>query len=183
MTTSINRTLTLPPYCWANELPPQFCLHMYCWHLSGTQDHTSAYKGLHRGRMATYRQIRPQFTINPMQRNSSRHEVTHEVMYSPMSRSAERQHVPKKQTIEGPYAYYRILAMLFDGEIQVLTAAMTHRPDNGGSNHLWNVGKVLPDNTAQHPRRQSSLNLILVSLWKRTYLILVFSLRYPAVPE
>jgi hypothetical protein len=57
------------------------------------------------------------FTINPMQRNSSRHEVTHEVMYSPMSRSAERQHVQKKQTIEGPYAYYQILAMLFDGEI------------------------------------------------------------------
>jgi hypothetical protein len=29
--------------------------------------------------------------------------------------------------------------------------AMTHRPDDGGSKHLWNVGKLLPDYTAQHP--------------------------------
>jgi hypothetical protein len=29
-------------------------------------------------------------------------------------------------------------------------------PDDGGSNHLCNVGKLLPDYTAQHPRRQSS---------------------------
>jgi hypothetical protein len=31
-----------------------------------------------------------------------------------------------------------------------------HRPDDGGSKHLWNVGKLLPDYTAQHPRRQLS---------------------------
>jgi hypothetical protein len=30
------------------------------------------------------------------------------------------------------------------------------RPDNGGSKHLWNVGKLLPDYTTQHSRRQSS---------------------------
>jgi hypothetical protein len=28
-----------------------------------------------------------------------------------------------------------------------------HRPDDGGSKYLWNVGKLLPDYTAQHPRR------------------------------
>jgi hypothetical protein len=45
---------------------------------------------------------------------------------------------------------------------QVFTAASMKvavfwddRPDDGGSNHLWNVGKLLPDYTAQHPRRQS----------------------------
>jgi hypothetical protein len=26
-----------------------------------------------------------------------------------------------------------------------------HRPDDGGNEHLWNVGKLLPDYTAQQP--------------------------------
>jgi hypothetical protein len=30
------------------------------------------------------------------------------------------------------------------------------RPDDGGSKGLWNVGKLLPDYTAQQPRRQLS---------------------------
>jgi hypothetical protein len=30
------------------------------------------------------------------------------------------------------------------------------RPDDGGSKHLWNVGKLLPDYTEQHTRIQSS---------------------------
>jgi hypothetical protein len=29
-------------------------------------------------------------------------------------------------------------------------------PDDGGSNHLWNIGKLLPDYTAQQSRRQPS---------------------------
>jgi hypothetical protein len=29
-------------------------------------------------------------------------------------------------------------------------------PDNGGSKHLWNVGGLVPDYTAQQPRRQPS---------------------------
>jgi hypothetical protein len=29
-----------------------------------------------------------------------------------------------------------------------------HRPDDGGSKDLWNVGKLLPDNTALQPRWQ-----------------------------
>jgi hypothetical protein len=32
----------------------------------------------------------------------------------------------------------------------------THRPSDGGSKHLWNVGKPLPDYMAQQPRRQPS---------------------------
>jgi hypothetical protein len=35
-------------------------------------------------------------------------------------------------------------------------AYFLHRPDDGGSKHLWNVGLFLPDCLAQHPRRQSS---------------------------
>jgi hypothetical protein len=31
-----------------------------------------------------------------------------------------------------------------------------HRPDDGGSKDLWNVGKLLPDYTALQPRRQPS---------------------------
>jgi hypothetical protein len=31
-----------------------------------------------------------------------------------------------------------------------------HRPDDGDTKHLRNVGKLLPKYTAQHPRRQSS---------------------------
>jgi hypothetical protein len=31
---------------------------------------------------------------------------------------------------------------------------LNHRPDDGGSKHLWNVGKLLPDYTAQQPRKQ-----------------------------
>jgi hypothetical protein len=32
----------------------------------------------------------------------------------------------------------------------------THRPNDGGSKHLWNVGKLLLDYTEQEPRRLSS---------------------------
>jgi hypothetical protein len=32
-----------------------------------------------------------------------------------------------------------------------------HRPDDGGSKDLWNVGKLLPDYTVLQPRRQQSL--------------------------
>jgi hypothetical protein len=35
-------------------------------------------------------------------------------------------------------------------------ARLTHRPDDGGSKDLWNVGKRLPDYTALQPRRQPS---------------------------
>jgi hypothetical protein len=31
-----------------------------------------------------------------------------------------------------------------------------HRPDDGGSKHLWNVGKLLSDYTVLQPRRQPS---------------------------
>jgi hypothetical protein len=33
---------------------------------------------------------------------------------------------------------------------------LTHRPDDGGSKHLWNIGKLLPDYTAQQRRRHPS---------------------------
>jgi hypothetical protein len=37
-----------------------------------------------------------------------------------------------------------------------LNCSSTHRPDDGGSKDLWNVGKFLPDYTALQPRRQPS---------------------------
>jgi hypothetical protein len=39
---------------------------------------------------------------------------------------------------------------------RVSCTLLTRRPDDGGSKHLWNVGKLLPDYTAQQPRRQPS---------------------------
>jgi hypothetical protein len=36
-----------------------------------------------------------------------------------------------------------------------------HRPDDGGSKHLWDVGQFLPDYTALHPRRQPSPHVLL----------------------
>jgi hypothetical protein len=37
----------------------------------------------------------------------------------------------------------------------------THHPYDGGSKNLWNVGKLVPDYTAHHPRRQSSSAVML----------------------
>jgi hypothetical protein len=40
---------------------------------------------------------------------------------------------------------------------EVLSASIiTHRPHDGDSKHLWNVGKLLPDYAAQQPTRQPS---------------------------
>jgi hypothetical protein len=39
---------------------------------------------------------------------------------------------------------------------QIFRAPLTHRPDDGGSTHLWNVRQYLPDYMAQHLRRQPS---------------------------
>jgi hypothetical protein len=38
----------------------------------------------------------------------------------------------------------------------IARARLTHRPGDGGSKDLWNVGKLLPDYTALQPRRQPS---------------------------
>jgi hypothetical protein len=44
-----------------------------------------------------------------------------------------------------------------DGCLPGCCAVMsTHRHDEGGSKYLWNVGELLPDYTAQQPRRQPS---------------------------
>jgi hypothetical protein len=36
---------------------------------------------------------------------------------------------------------------------------MSYRPHDGGSKHLWNAHKLVPDYTAHHPRRQPSFFL------------------------
>jgi hypothetical protein len=43
-----------------------------------------------------------------------------------------------------------------DGCLLGCSAVITHRPDNGGSKVLWNVGKLLPGYTALQTRRQPS---------------------------
>jgi hypothetical protein len=40
--------------------------------------------------------------------------------------------------------------------VTTLIISYAHRPDDGGSKHLWNVGKLLPDYTVLQPRRQPS---------------------------
>jgi hypothetical protein len=44
----------------------------------------------------------------------------------------------------------------------IIRAMRTHRPGDGGSKDLWNVGKLLPDYPALQPRRQPSSNLYTV---------------------
>jgi hypothetical protein len=51
-------------------------------------------------------------------------------------------------------------------QFEVLTAVSmkiamsTHRPDDGGSKDLWNVGKLLPDYTVLQPRRQAIVSYV-----------------------
>jgi hypothetical protein len=48
-------------------------------------------------------------------------------------------------------------------------------PDDGGSKHLWNFGKILSDYTVQHSRRQTSSNFVIIII-KHIDLELMFSL-------
>lgn len=52
----------------------------------------------------------------------------------------------------------RILSYELTDISEVTTAFISHHPDNGDNKHLWNVGQVLWDNTAQygclHTRRR-----------------------------
>jgi hypothetical protein len=36
-------------------------------------------------------------------------------------------------------------------------------PDDGGRKHLWNIGKLLPDYSGQHPKTQSSSGHVYLS--------------------
>jgi hypothetical protein len=40
-----------------------------------------------------------------------------------------------------------------------------HQNDDGGSKHIWNVGKCLSDYTAHHPKRQSSSKFIYIYIY------------------
>jgi hypothetical protein len=65
-----------------------------------------------------------------------------------------------------------------DVEFEVLTAVSTkmstHRPDDGGSKDLWNVGKFLPDYTALQPFVNKLWNSV---VHKRPGIYLAYSLR------
>jgi hypothetical protein len=45
---------------------------------------------------------------------------------------------------------------------KLIVVKLTHRPDDGGSRHLLNVGRLPPDYTAQQPRRQPIFTLAAV---------------------
>jgi hypothetical protein len=55
--------------------------------------------------------------------------------------------------------FNRVVWYKFIDILDVLAASIIramNSPDDGGSKHLWDVGKLIPDHTAQHPRRESS---------------------------
>lgn len=39
---------------------------------------------------------------------------------------------------------------------EVLAVSITYDPDDGGSKHVLNVGRLLPDYTVPHPKTQTS---------------------------
>jgi hypothetical protein len=51
----------------------------------------------------------------------------------------------------------------------MLACDETHRPDDGGSKHVCNVGKLLPDYTAQQPRRNHLHSLLISSEFGSNY--------------
>jgi hypothetical protein len=51
----------------------------------------------------------------------------------------------------------------------------THRPDDGGSRHIWNDGELLTDCTAQQPRRQPSWWSNLISYLIRKHRLMASS--------
>jgi hypothetical protein len=51
----------------------------------------------------------------------------------------------------------------------VAPCTLHHRPDDGGGKYLCNVDKLLPDDTAQQPRRQPSTCLILITEMSLTH--------------
>jgi hypothetical protein len=53
----------------------------------------------------------------------------------------------------------KVTALILHHVIQFIDLYLfSCRPDDGGRKRLWNVGKLLSDYTAQHPRRQSWLS-------------------------
>jgi hypothetical protein len=49
--------------------------------------------------------------------------------------------------------YCHVLNWMLTDVLEVRAAFITHRPDDGGSTHLWNVGRHSITNTAVHSRR------------------------------
>jgi hypothetical protein len=53
-------------------------------------------------------------------------------------------------SLESSGMYSRVVTLKLTDVSQV---RLIHRPDDGGSTHLWNVGQLQRDYTALHPRR------------------------------
>jgi hypothetical protein len=47
-----------------------------------------------------------------------------------------------------------LILLKYDKHVRWLSSG--HHPDDVGSKHRWNIGKILPGYTAQQPRRQPS---------------------------
>jgi hypothetical protein len=71
-------------------------------------------------------------------------------------------------TIGNQMAVFWVVALFSLVEVYHRCRGTCDRPDDGGSKHLWNVGKLLPDYTVLQPRRQLSSYL---PLWEPEILI------------
>jgi hypothetical protein len=60
------------------------------------------------------------------------------------------------QRFRGPFCLRHQGCTVLLPRRQLYTDQFTHRPDDGGSKDLWNVGKFLPDYMVLQPRRQQS---------------------------
>jgi hypothetical protein len=55
--------------------------------------------------------------------------------------------------------FYLSREILFQA-VEIHSKTVTHSPDDGGKENLWNAGKILPDYTTQQPRCQPSYFII-----------------------
>jgi hypothetical protein len=67
----------------------------------------------------------------------------------------------RRENLKSHLSWNSFLLITIQEKLQFVTLVqfdylLGDRPDDGGSKHIWSVGKLLPDYTAQHPRRQSS---------------------------
>jgi hypothetical protein len=71
----------------------------------------------------------------------------------------------RKVHLNGKYTWTKF----WTENILVLVYSYAHRPDDGGSKDLWNVGKLLPDYTVLQPRRQQSSVYSCVVIWSSSF--------------
>jgi hypothetical protein len=105
------------------------------------------------------------------------------------SYGSQKQNHPKLYEVDGVRSEVLTAASMKMAVLLIVvpcnTVVWATSPDDGGSKHLWNVGKILPDYTTQKPRRRpSSYEVFLHCLIYRVlwpYRINVSSILFPVV--